>query len=86
MWGQGFPAPTFCDDFEVLQQRIVGDRHLKLRLRKDDGEFEAMLFGSAQPAARHGCTRSTASPSTNTTATRRLQLTSSTGTQRMTND
>jgi single-stranded-DNA-specific exonuclease len=48
VWGQGFPAPTFCDTFEVLQQRIVGGRHLKLRLRKDDSEVEAMLFGEAE--------------------------------------
>ena len=49
VWGQGFPAPTFCDTFEVLQQRTVGGRHAKLRLRKDDGEFEAMLFAHAEP-------------------------------------
>ena len=49
VWGQGFPAPTFCDTFEVLQQRTVGGRHAKLRLRKDDGEFEAMLFAHAGP-------------------------------------
>ena len=52
VWGQGFPAPTFCDEFDVLQQRVVGGRHLKLRLRKDDGEVEAMLFGSAEPLPR----------------------------------
>ncbi|NBR27172.1 MAG: single-stranded-DNA-specific exonuclease RecJ [Betaproteobacteria bacterium] len=49
VWGQGFPAPTFCDTFEVLQQRTVGGRHAKLRLRKGDGEFEAMLFSHADP-------------------------------------
>ena len=49
VWGQGFPAPTFCDIFEVLQQRTVGGRHAKLRLRKGDGEFEAMLFSHAEP-------------------------------------
>ena len=48
VWGQGFPAPTFCDHFEVLKQRIVGGRHLKLRLRKDDTAVEAMLFGQAE--------------------------------------
>jgi single-stranded-DNA-specific exonuclease len=52
VWGQGFPAPTFCDEFEVLQQRVVGGRHLKLRLRKGDGEVEAMLFGHAEPVPR----------------------------------
>ena len=32
VWGQGFPAPTFDDEFAVAQQRVVADRHLKLRL------------------------------------------------------
>ena len=31
-WGQGFPAPCFEGRFEVLQHRIVGERHLKLVL------------------------------------------------------
>ena len=31
-WGQGFPAPCFDGEFEVLQHRIVGERHLKLTL------------------------------------------------------
>lgn len=49
VWGQGFPAPTFCDRFDVLDQRIVGGRHSKLRLRLGDGEYEAMLFSHAGP-------------------------------------
>jgi single-stranded-DNA-specific exonuclease len=31
-WGQGFPEPMFDGEFEVLDRRIVGERHLKLRL------------------------------------------------------
>ena len=31
-WGQGFPEPVFDGEFELLDQRIVGERHLKLRL------------------------------------------------------
>ena len=31
-WGQGFPAPCFDGEFEVLKHRIVGERHLKLTL------------------------------------------------------
>ncbi len=34
VWGQGFPEPRFYDHFEVTAQRIVGERHLKLRLRR----------------------------------------------------
>lgn len=32
-WGQGFPEPAFDGRFELLDQRIVGERHLKLRVR-----------------------------------------------------
>ena len=49
VWGQGFAAPTFDDDFTVARQRVVGERHLKLRLIKDGSEVEAMLFGQATP-------------------------------------
>lgn len=33
-WGQGFPEPCFDGEFELLQQRIVGEKHLKLTLRE----------------------------------------------------
>ena len=32
-WGQGFPEPLFDGEFEIVQRRIVGERHLKLVLR-----------------------------------------------------
>jgi single-stranded-DNA-specific exonuclease len=32
-WGQGFPEPAFDGHFEILQQRIVGESHLKLELQ-----------------------------------------------------
>jgi single-stranded-DNA-specific exonuclease len=46
VWGAGFPEPRFVDRFQVLGQRIVGERHLKLRLVRGQREFEAMLFGT----------------------------------------
>lgn len=49
VWGQGFPAPTFDDEFAVARQRVVGDRHLKLLLAKDGNEYEAMLFSHTVP-------------------------------------
>jgi single-stranded-DNA-specific exonuclease len=49
VWGQGFAAPTFDDEFTVARQRVVGERHLKLRLMKGDIEVEAMLFSQAAP-------------------------------------
>ncbi|MGH8652418.1 MAG: single-stranded-DNA-specific exonuclease RecJ [Gammaproteobacteria bacterium] len=32
-WGQGFPAPLFDGQFELLQRRVVGQKHLKMTLR-----------------------------------------------------
>ncbi len=46
IWGQGFPQPLFCDNFAVENQRVVGERHLKLQLQKDGKRYEAMRFGS----------------------------------------
>jgi single-stranded-DNA-specific exonuclease len=36
-WGQHFPEPMFHGVFEVVQQRIVGERHLKLVLKSECG-------------------------------------------------
>ncbi|MCE4553177.1 single-stranded-DNA-specific exonuclease RecJ [Roseateles cellulosilyticus] len=33
VWGQGFEPPVFCDRFELISQRLVGEKHLKLRMR-----------------------------------------------------
>ena len=49
VWGQGFAAPVFDDDFTVARQRVVGERHLKLRLILEGREVEAMLFSQAEP-------------------------------------
>ena len=35
-WGQQFPMPAFHDTFDVVSQRVVGERHLKLVLKKAD--------------------------------------------------
>lgn len=43
-WGQGFPEPVFDDEFEVVSQRIVGEKHLKLILKKDGQAIDAIHF------------------------------------------
>lgn len=48
IWGQGFPQPLFCATFAVESQRVVGERHLKLRLVKDGRRLEAMRFNSPE--------------------------------------
>jgi single-stranded-DNA-specific exonuclease len=46
IWGQGFPQPLFCDTFAVENQRVVGERHLKLWLVKGGRRIEAMRYGA----------------------------------------
>jgi single-stranded-DNA-specific exonuclease len=45
-WGQAFPEPMFDGQFEVISRRIVGERHLKLRLRAapDAPALDAIAF------------------------------------------
>lgn len=54
-WGKGFPEPLFDGWFQVLERRVVGERHLKLRLRPLDGEsIEAIGFGLGEAAVSAG--------------------------------
>jgi single-stranded-DNA-specific exonuclease len=50
VWGQGFPEPLFEGDFQVQTQRVVGEKHLKLKLSSPAGSFDAIRFFSAEPA------------------------------------
>ena len=56
VWGQGFAAPSFHSEFQVLAQRAVGTGHLKLTLRNASsgntrsGSIDAIWFGRAEPA------------------------------------
>jgi single-stranded-DNA-specific exonuclease len=50
VWGQGFPAPRFCDEFEVTAQRVVGERHLKLTLARGGKSIEAIRFNCMEAA------------------------------------
>jgi single-stranded-DNA-specific exonuclease len=49
VWGQGFEAPTFCDEVDVVQQRLVGEKHLRLRVRHAGTLRDAIWFGHAEP-------------------------------------
>ncbi|MDF0678222.1 MAG: DHHA1 domain-containing protein [Nitrosomonas sp.] len=46
VWGQGFPEPSFNGCFRVENQRIVGEKHLKLKLRKTSAApvYDGILF------------------------------------------
>jgi single-stranded-DNA-specific exonuclease len=58
-WGQDFAEPLFDGHFDVLDQRIVGEKHLKLTLRPDDGEgmIDAIAFNLDNPGAWLRCRR-----------------------------
>lgn len=49
VWGQGFPAPLFEGAFNVISQRIVGEKHLKLEVSLDNTRFNAMAFFHTDP-------------------------------------
>jgi single-stranded-DNA-specific exonuclease len=49
VWGQGFPEPRFLGYFQVEDQRVVGEKHLKLALSCHGRRFSAIRFGSAEP-------------------------------------
>ena len=51
VWGQAFEAPLFCDEVDVIAQRLVGDKHLKLRVRHLGQPRDAIWFGHAEPVA-----------------------------------
>ena len=53
-WGQGFPEPLFDGGFEVLDSRILKERHLKLRVRSAKGGqvVEAIQFNADVDAWR----------------------------------
>ena len=46
-WGQGFPEPLFEGEFEVIDARVVGDSHAKLRLQPLGAQqvIDAICFG-----------------------------------------
>ena len=45
VWGQGFAPPVFCDEFRVVSQRILKDKHLKLLLERNGRRYDAIWFG-----------------------------------------
>ena len=56
VWGQAFEAPVFVDEVEIVSQRIVGEKHLKLALRfvgqpRTEAPRDAIWFGRTEPVA-----------------------------------
>ncbi len=49
VWGQGFAPPLFADEVEVVSQRIVGERHLAIKLKHQGALVDGMWFGHTEP-------------------------------------
>ena len=49
VWGQGFAPPTFSEEVEVLSQRLVGEKHLALKLRHQGQPVDGIWFGHTEP-------------------------------------
>ena len=49
VWGQGFAAPVFSEELVVLSQRLVGEKHLALKLRHQGQPIDGIWFGHAEP-------------------------------------
>jgi single-stranded-DNA-specific exonuclease len=49
VWGSAFDAPLFCDAVEVVSQRLVGEKHLKLAVRVGGVVRDAIWFGRVEP-------------------------------------
>ncbi|KAF1023333.1 MAG: Single-stranded-DNA-specific exonuclease RecJ [Paracidovorax wautersii] len=48
VWGQGFAPPTFSDEVEVLSQRLLGEKHLALKLRHHGQPIDGIWFGRTE--------------------------------------
>ena len=49
VWGAAFDAPLFCDTVDVVSQKLVGEKHLRLALRVGGVMREAIWFGRSEP-------------------------------------
>ena len=55
VWGQGFAPPTFSEPVEVLSQRLVGEKHLALKLRHQGQAVDGIWFGHTEPLPARVC-------------------------------
>jgi single-stranded-DNA-specific exonuclease len=49
VWGQGFAPPTFSEEVEVVSQRLVGEKHLSLKLKHQGQPVDGIWFGHTDP-------------------------------------
>ncbi len=49
VWGQGFAPPVFCEELEIVSQRLVGQKHMQLKVRHGGELVDGIWFGHADP-------------------------------------
>jgi len=49
VWGQGFEPPLFSEEVDVVSQRLVGEKHLALKLKHQGQPVDGIWFGRIEP-------------------------------------
>ncbi len=49
VWGQGFAPPLFSEEVEIVSQKLVGEKHLAIKLRHQGQPVDGIWFGHTQP-------------------------------------
>ncbi len=49
VWGQGFAPPVFCEEVQIVSQRLVGERHLALKMKHQGDPVDGIWFGHTEP-------------------------------------
>jgi single-stranded-DNA-specific exonuclease len=52
VWGQGFAPPVFSEEVEVVSQRLVGEKHLALKLKHQGQPVDGIWFGRTEQLPR----------------------------------
>ena len=49
VWGQGFAPPVFSEEVEIISQRLVGEKHLQIKLKHQGQPVDGIWFGHTEP-------------------------------------
>ncbi len=49
VWGQGFAPPIFSEEVEIISQRLVGEKHLQIKLKHQGQPVDGIWFGHTEP-------------------------------------
>ena len=49
VWGQGFAPPVFCEEVQIVSQRLVGEKHLAVKMKHQGDPVDGIWFGHSEP-------------------------------------